>query len=418
MYSTASNMPAKRKHNHVDEGTREQSVHIEQPPQDTHKKQKIDDLIPVLNDLCDVAYMHKTTTLVEASDAPKNPNLFTCIGCGTDMIVKQGEQIQHHFAHKTLSTCKGESKIHMDAKNSIRDNLKHWKFHICNNRNHLPTTFANAEYGVCEDPIYEKRKVKFRPDVGVYDAHGKLIAAIEVHHTHPISHEKRQYLRDMGLVVLEVTASDVDRAAKSKSFSVLCPKEGCKACEELQRRIQEANMKFQMQRRQELEEIERKLDIQRRKQNLVTEEARKQSDIKWREQKIIREKLEQERQAERMEARHAERQRTQELKDAQDAKEKYKQECKDTMASRLWIMPNAIYQLNIEKNWVGTPPPRELGLNPKEPAPQECVIQVIIFGVKDCPWNYANFEEAIQKRKKEAKDKIAKYTLPERQLHV
>ncbi len=98
------------------------------------------------------------------------------------------------------------------------------------------------------------------------------------------------------------------------------------------------------------------------------------------------------------------------------AQEYRAQTYKDTITSHLWVMPNAIYQLNIEDNWIGTPPPPELGLNPKR-KPHDLVQLVTIFGRNNCPWIPANFEKVIKQRQNQAIEEIAKWTLPERKLH-
>ncbi len=143
-------------------------------------------------------------------------------------------------AKTTTSTCTGETKIHMRAKYLIRDNLQHWNFSICKSTKHS-TTFAKPHYATCDVPIYndpskvsrfrDQRKVMFRIDVGIYDAQERLIAAVEVHHPRPISDEKHQYFQDMGLVVLEVNATDVINAA---NYSISCQKVvKCKDCDRL-----------------------------------------------------------------------------------------------------------------------------------------------------------------------------------------
>lgn len=55
-------------------------------------------------------------------------NKYFCIDCKKELIVKKGEKIKHHYAHKNKSECTGESWQHKYSKLKIIQNINNIKF--------------------------------------------------------------------------------------------------------------------------------------------------------------------------------------------------------------------------------------------------------------------------------------------------
>lgn len=54
-------------------------------------------------------------TLVRASEA-NHQTIYHCPGCNSPLVLRAGEKVIHHFAHKANSTCTGETVAHQTAK--------------------------------------------------------------------------------------------------------------------------------------------------------------------------------------------------------------------------------------------------------------------------------------------------------------
>ena len=157
-----------------------------------------------------VAYSHNQLRL--ACESTFGP--FYCVDCG-EMILKRGDILTPHFAHKTDSKCSGESYEHKYAKRLISYHINKWAFtDRCDCGVYIRThRFATANEEV---PFGGT----FRLDVAAFNGDGGLIGAIEVFHTHLIGQEKRDALNSSGLVVIEVEARYVIAAAENNTFHV------------------------------------------------------------------------------------------------------------------------------------------------------------------------------------------------------
>jgi hypothetical protein len=62
-------------------------------------------------------------TRIEAWDAEKGPR-YRCPNCGSEVVLRKGRIVAHHFAHKPPVTCswaRGETQAHLAAKKLLRD---------------------------------------------------------------------------------------------------------------------------------------------------------------------------------------------------------------------------------------------------------------------------------------------------------
>jgi len=122
----------------------------------------------------------------------------------------------HHHQHSTTCTGGGESAIHRAAKRLLQLHLPHWKFqqHCATCATSLapsvpPVAFAALGVRAVEEATWRT----YRLDVGVFASSSsgprRLVAALEVRHTHACEPAKVQALDDAGVPLLEVTAEAV-----------------------------------------------------------------------------------------------------------------------------------------------------------------------------------------------------------------
>jgi len=120
---------------------------------------------------------------------------YTCVRCGSQVVLKRGAVKVPHFAHKGAGACAGESLLHLSTKEFIAAAVSCPDFTItaechADAHHHVPPVFrgSRAFTGACEVSVGA-----YRVDVGVFK-NGKLHAAIEVCHTHACAPEKLRWL--------------------------------------------------------------------------------------------------------------------------------------------------------------------------------------------------------------------------------
>lgn len=123
---------------------------------------------------------------------------YTCIECGTELILRLGNIRVHHFAHKTKTiNCSGESRQHKEAKHLIKLVIEDWIkgkgskpeifTHCYNCRKRLEETLPDTITRVELEHPYLNR----RPDVLLFE---DLIPSriVEIHHTNEVTPEKAE----------------------------------------------------------------------------------------------------------------------------------------------------------------------------------------------------------------------------------
>lgn len=90
-----------------------------------------------------------------------------CLSCGNEMIPKLGKEREHHFAHKTLCNCNGETYLHKLAKIRLRKEFE---------RN--PASFLMQLRG---DLLCENHKTCFFHASDYCKEEDKLLPAINLH---------------------------------------------------------------------------------------------------------------------------------------------------------------------------------------------------------------------------------------------
>jgi hypothetical protein len=157
-----------------------------------------------------------------AIECNRDDGPFTCIDCDTELIVRKGEILIHHFAHKAVSDCQGESATHKAAKLYITKYLKQWKFtSTC--KCHVETIhqFNDASTALEEQRCKVNNNV-YILDVGIYE-NNKLVSGVEICHTHAVTKLKAENVIQMlsrGLI--EVTANDVLTCLEKNIWEVKC----------------------------------------------------------------------------------------------------------------------------------------------------------------------------------------------------
>jgi hypothetical protein len=170
--------------------------------------------------------------LVFACNCERGDGPFSCTTCDEVLVLKKGEVIQHHFAHKQKSECNGESNDHKFTKFLLEKSLSMWHFktrcQACGTRDNVHWDESHAAQN-------ESKHGSLRLDVGVLKG-GRLVGAVEVLHTHAVETEKWERLTsDFGHnSVVEVTTAAMQDALTKGIFAVnastRCAFVECKRC--------------------------------------------------------------------------------------------------------------------------------------------------------------------------------------------
>lgn len=153
---------------------------------------------------------------------------FHCIDCGNDVFVRRGKKRSWHFAHYHEEDAKkcphangGETKDHYNAKHFVAKNIGICKFAVercpnCMKRKY----FVGRHQGKLQHIDECMAEVEMRipgtqriADVAAVNrCTGKIVAAIEIFHTHEVDADKRSECARLGVPILEVTTEEVQWA--------------------------------------------------------------------------------------------------------------------------------------------------------------------------------------------------------------
>ncbi|MCA9508353.1 MAG: hypothetical protein KC505_08035 [Myxococcales bacterium] len=182
-----------------------------------------------------------TGDMVEADSAVKSDGPFFCFECNGELILRQGQILAAHFAHKHDANinCSGgiESWQHVRAKELLAHNLDAWKFVFTCSHCHLQKGLAHS-FKAMEGFIghIEYSYDRFFIDVMVVK-NSIEIAALEVKFTHAVDDEKRQFFKSRDIPIFEVKAEQIIQAYEEGSFEALVQERWlCHKCEQKNRR--------------------------------------------------------------------------------------------------------------------------------------------------------------------------------------
>lgn len=144
---------------------------------------------------------------------------YFCMCCNGDMIARKGNVMIHHFAHKSLAECSGETVLHHMAKMAFFDaykkclrdkspfyiGFKYKKITYCGKYKECKKSEDRvAKYDLTEfyDRIdVECRHENFIPDVKLSNTEKGLVMFVEIAVTHKCSQEKI----DSGIKIIEIS---------------------------------------------------------------------------------------------------------------------------------------------------------------------------------------------------------------------
>ena len=187
--------------------------------------------------------LNQDRELVSVYDVVKGlPCKCTCPGCGGQLIARQGEQKQWHFAHYNAEECSTgyQTSIHLLGKEIIKRNKKilvpvtKYKGDVINCEydnypygyninNKMCYGFGRYEtalvIGMLEktaytevllDDVYlEQKEGDIIPDIVVVAKGRKIL--IEIYVTHKVDAEKLKKIKSLGLSCIEIDLSKIDR---------------------------------------------------------------------------------------------------------------------------------------------------------------------------------------------------------------
>lgn len=179
------------------------------------------------NNTVDVFQLDKTTI---------KEQLYTCLGCGNQLIPVLGKQVQKHFRHKHQGDCCPETYLHKLAKqkffdiysNCINNNIpfliNFHQEHHCKDLHHIYSKTCKVK---CElksfnlvkyfNQIYlEKKEGSFIPDLLLVSKTGEKLF-LEIAVTHYSSEEKLK--SNYRIIELEITNEDDTEIINSKKLT-------------------------------------------------------------------------------------------------------------------------------------------------------------------------------------------------------
>lgn len=163
---------------------------------------------------------------------------FYCIGCGNELIARLGKIKVHHFAHKMVVSCSGETYLHLLGKQLFFENYseclkskRSFTIEIYQNRtcNHfenelsvkckLPTVTTKFDLTHYFDKIsIETRESSFIPDIMLTSKNGQDKIFIEIAVTHHSTAEKLN--SNYRIIELDVENEDDFEPIKRKYLSI------------------------------------------------------------------------------------------------------------------------------------------------------------------------------------------------------
>lgn len=151
---------------------------------------------------------------------------YLCSSCGCEMIVKLGNQRQHHFAHKVANDTSIQNKI--DDCERTNESILHSKFkyglynYLCKKLNsddknfyvdYEPSNFGFEKRNILKVAgkiEVEKFLNSFRPDITIFDKQGKALLAIEIVVSHKPDRKKLIDYSNKDIYLLQITLNKND----------------------------------------------------------------------------------------------------------------------------------------------------------------------------------------------------------------
>jgi hypothetical protein len=224
-----------------------------------------------------------------ASLKPRQRPIASCPACDRQVTLKLGGKRRHHAAHHPDASCSATSRetiLHLNTKLYLADRLKSF-------RGPLGISFpcADCSADIQQDWIenwidvhVERQLFQRRPDILV-SLDESTAAAIEIHHTHAVTDEKRKDLEATGTPWIEVDARSSIYSGKdawqptnplpirawSKGPDLLCPT--CVDTREARARASaDYKLRTEKERRRRIDRIEQYVEasIQRLQQEQLS----------------------------------------------------------------------------------------------------------------------------------------------------
>ena len=192
-----------------------------------------------------IPYAIRNGTLVHVSEVESGKHDdCLCAGCGEGLVARKGNQVAHHFAHGSESTCKGETVLHKVAKLIVAEKIKK----CLQEKRSLPIEWAcDCCYDFHEGNLVkvvagveiEKSLGTARPDILLTDGHGTPRVAVEIVVTHPPEPSTVEFYRanKITMVTIEVEAlEDLDELRRDGRFGMFtvgvdaCTRKKCPRC--------------------------------------------------------------------------------------------------------------------------------------------------------------------------------------------
>lgn len=135
------------------------------------------------------AYNSKGNLVLASASTPRD-DIYCCVCCDSEMILRKGEVLRPHFAHKTLSECSAESAMHKAGKQLLGQFLisqrelriiKTCRRSCCRQEEILQ---VDDTVFVWEEKAFSYRGKRIIPDLSIVDENGTLLVALEILHTH------------------------------------------------------------------------------------------------------------------------------------------------------------------------------------------------------------------------------------------
>jgi hypothetical protein len=169
---------------------------------------------------------------VNAKVVAKEDGAFFCFECGKELILRQGEINEAHFAHKhdAAGNCGGgiETWQHIKAKQYLEENLAKWQFVTqCGGCKHpLKKISFDKGQSASSEHVYDR----FVVDVMVM-RNKTAVAALEVRHSHAVGEAKKEFFLSKRLPLIEVKAEQIIEAFENDTFeAMVLDRKYCQEC--------------------------------------------------------------------------------------------------------------------------------------------------------------------------------------------
>lgn len=220
-----------------------------------------------------------------ASLKPGQRPIASCPACDRQVTLKLGNRLRHHAAHHPDASCSATSRetiLHLNTKLYLAGKLNNHSGPLT-----ISFTCANCSTDTQQDWIerwrhvdVERRVFQRRPDI-LISLDESAVAAIEIHHTHAVTNEKRKDLEATDTRWIETEASSSIYSGKdawqpasplpirawSRGTKLLCP--ACVETEEAQARaLADYKLRIENEHRRRIDRIEQYIEasIQRLQQ--------------------------------------------------------------------------------------------------------------------------------------------------------